>query len=196
MSGASLWWLSRWPQGCSRQWFCGRRTRALTFHEYVRLGPEGSASVIIALTLRNQGSMPMETFSFHSGLIPGVRCLDGAGREVPVKFEPKQDRYELVATLREPVLPGDPLSLKLLWEAPGAASGDGDAREYALDWQWGSRLTAYRYAISLPAGAELLSADPRPDLRPTTAEGSQVIRFEAVRAANERFRCAVKYRLP
>lgn len=169
----------------------------MTGERYVTLAENGNGSVLTKMSFCHEDMVPMTTFRFHApGPVPSsadVRLFDERGRELPVRFEPTESGHWSVWAFSEPVMPGETSSLKMTGSA--AARKEGSVWVYESDWSWGYRSNLYRETVMLPAGAQIVSVTPEPEMRFRCAD-SPGVRFREQRGPNETFRYTIKYRLP
>ena len=172
-----------------------RPAPTMTSERYLTFADDGSATVLTKMSFQ-RGIMAMTEFSFHSdGPLSGTRCVDERGMELPVRIDRKDTGYQFVATLAEPIMPGERPSFKMSWEAANLARKEGDVWVYESTQNWGFPSNLYSDVVLLPAPAEIVEVTPEPDSR-FTMRDRQGLSFKGRRGANARFRYTIKYRLP
>jgi RNA polymerase sigma-70 factor (ECF subfamily) len=165
---------------------------------FVELDEEGRVTLYSSSTHLNASGRTLTTSEFGSGGAPDHVYQEG--EEVAFTSVRKPERGEVerfAATLHKPVQPGERLSELLVYlPKPGwGAERVGDGR-FRLFWKQGPGSTqefAYVQAIRLPAEAELLSADPKPD--ETRGDGRVTLVWRRVLPPAAFFECTVAYRL-
>ncbi len=125
-----------------------------------------------------------------------VRWVDHHGRELPASVSTEDGRHRYTVSFIDPVLPGERLTYKRISETPGLAAKEGDIWAYRADR--GSKSHPYRYneTVTLPVGAEFVSAEPEPSRWFISLGGRTVVEYRTDHEADERFTYKIQYRLP
>jgi RNA polymerase sigma-70 factor (ECF subfamily) len=165
---------------------------------FVELDEEGRVTLYSSSTHLNASGRTLTTSEFESGGAPDHVYQEG--EEVAFASAPKPEYPNLesfVVTLHRPVRPGERLCELLVYlPKPGWGAERIGGGRFRLFWKQGPGSTlefAYVQAIRLPAGAELLSADPEPDER--RGDGRVTLVWRRVLPPAAFFECTVEYRL-
>ncbi len=181
-----------------------RTLAQMTAERTITLATDGNARVNATYELVNNTAWPLTEFTVYSGgavenaqWIPAEESpwSDGQNRKLAVRREPdpRAPNYRDVIQLIDPVPPAGRFTLKTSFSA--SAKRENGIWVFALDQNWGYRRNFYRDTVELPAGAELISAEPAPVSR-EQRDGKTLLRFEGERASGAKWVCVVKYRLP
>jgi len=162
----------------------------------VTLGPGGSVQSEARFSLPNTGAFPMESLSLYSDASDYEMAYeDFMGRSIPVTSAPEGQGERSQLKLPEPIMPGDRLFLKRRASSEGMATLRDGIWTWVDGQSWGYDTSRYDYVVTLPAGAELISATPRPWC--TTRESdAQSLHIRATRNSGEQLKIEVQYRLP
>lgn len=162
----------------------------------VTLGPGGSVLSVARFSLPNTGAFPMESLSLYSDASDYEMAYeDFLGRPVSVTSAPEGQGKRSQLKLPEPIMPGERLFLKRRASSEGMATQQDGIWTWVDGQSWGYATSRYDYVVTLPPGAELVSATPRPWC--TTREGdAQSLHIRATRNSGEQLKIEVQYRLP
>lgn len=162
----------------------------------VTLDADGSAVSTTTIT-RNFSSKLGASIPFFAPSTSEVRWFDADGNELSVDTSPQAEgeriRYDV--QLPEDVDPTAPLVYARVAETPAAATLADGVWLLESDISYGVAENSFTLTVLLPAGAELVSAQPKP-IAELSSAGRPEIHFQATRGRNEKFHYSLKYRLP
>ncbi len=167
---------------------------SLTSRTYVTLAADGSGSAETEMSLICEGFSPLKSFSFHAPESATLRFVDSHGRELPYSTSLQDDHVRYDVSLMDPVPGGQRFSYTRLEKCPQAATEEEGVWTYSNDYTYGFTSSDLTATVVLPEGAEIVSTTPWPVAR-LTLDSRPVVRFEAKRGRNERFKYTVRYRL-
>ena len=171
--------------------------------QIIEMDENGVLTLYTLMSSVNTSDQPQETVSFCYNKGGGPQYLAAQGEELAFSIDENHDsNYPntdlCTAKLPRPVAPGEACEYMTIfpsWKSSAVAKqADGS-------WTFGwSQLTsveneyAFALALRLPSGAHSVSADP-PATETRVGAATTTLIWRCMRAANERFKCNVTYRL-
>ncbi len=161
-------------------------------HRYV-LQADGNGSHMSVASQRNRGTVNLSTYSFINSYNTIVTVLDEDDNELEFTVKNKGRHYSYTVTRKKPVPPGAEYKSKIVTRGKNLAKKVGGLWVYSRH-HTPMPATDYTETVVLPAGAAIVSCDPKPTKR-TTENGAVALRFEKNLRKREAFRCRIAYRL-
>lgn len=169
-----------------------QHTRLLGQYVRVQLFDDGSHQTTWEIRSLNTSDDTLRVSSFRSSRNTLDRVVDAGGKEMRVETNRSGSGFDFTVHMVEPVSPGEEFTLikhdrkiQLMRRVSGHWV-------YDMNHTPGP-ATEYTQTITLPAGAELISAVPSPTRQ--SEEGEITILFyEKQLQSQEAFRCEVRYR--
>ena len=159
----------------------------------VRLMQDGSAVVTSDARFRNDGTAPVNDYSFINTPDTITAILDRNGNALPFDVTREGDHYRYTARLQTPLRPGEEFIGKTVSRIKSMVRQDNGVWTYERH-HTPIPETVYSETVILPPKAELVSAQPGPT-RQTMEDGALHLVFETHLAENQSFDCVITYRL-
>jgi len=181
--------------------------RAPSIHDIrgtVTLNADGMGQGQGEWEMQNRGFAPLTEFPLCNGgavtetkLIPASESpyTDGLGRKLAVRREPAGVNHRDVIQFVEPVAPLARFTLRFPGPGQVYATREGDVWTVKQTLGPSSIRTRYNYTIMLPAGADIVSAEPTPKDQ-VQQDGKWVLHLEAAAKGGAQWSYTVRYRLP
>jgi len=163
---------------------------------YVSLETDGGADVAGRMWFKYQGPVAMPSFDLYGQLQPAAtKWFDARGREMNVTFHSGEGWQKRTIHMVEPLLPGDEFNARIVADYDSMAVRDGDLWVMKMSQsKWGFRNNRFEDTVLLPAGAELVSAEPKPDGTFTRLNRTG-LRFTGTCSRKGEFKYTIKYHL-
>lgn len=161
------------------------------------IAADGSSVTVDKVSYLYRGFFSLTTLSLYSGA-PSyniTQWLDGQGRELPISVETIGKNRKFTVHLVEPITAGNQVAYTTVSDNSSTATQQDGVWTYRGGVQWGGMGQKYLLqTIQLPAGAEIVSAEPKP-AQQLVRDGLPSVRYQAVVDQNHALAYTIKYRL-